>query len=276
MKLQSINEWKEESDYQIDEAKKDIWNGRLTNVDKILTYHYNEMNKGDQEIKDKLFFAYYRYFNDGDVIKFPVGILKKVGCDSETINSLENAATVKSAKKRAMKFHDTNRNFDWYNKAMDKAISATISYFGKKYPKMFSEEGRQKTIGKWKEEVLNYANRKGYETENTEMDKYWVSEFGTHFGIPELSAYNPYKPENKDKPRTITDKEEKEKILALMNKSINGGKDADTSNIGQPVTIKDKNSEFFGHSGKVVGHHGSWTLVMMNGKPHSFRSGDFQ
>ena len=26
MKLQSINEWKEESDYQIDEAKKDIWN----------------------------------------------------------------------------------------------------------------------------------------------------------------------------------------------------------------------------------------------------------
>jgi hypothetical protein len=87
--------------------------------------------------------------------------------------------------------------------AMEEAITKTFSYFGEKYPDLFSSENRKKTIDQWKKEIQKYAVR-----DLSELDGYWVGEFGEQFGISSLEKYK--------KKGKITDKDEIMKVLKKM------------------------------------------------------------
>ena len=54
------------------------WEGKLNNLDGLFSYMYEKdiLTKKEKKIKDRVFRAYYRFYNDGD---FPRGIANKYG-----------------------------------------------------------------------------------------------------------------------------------------------------------------------------------------------------
>lgn len=89
---------------------------------------------------------------------------------------------------------------------MEIVIEYVFKYFAKKYPEFFNTKGRQKTIHKWKEEIIDNTKRHDH------LDAYWVTEFGKQFGIKELIKYDP----SKTKKFSLFDKQENSKILKIM------------------------------------------------------------
>lgn len=219
--MEHLLEWEdflnEENIIFISEATKTAWNGRFTNLDKVLVDNYENMKDTDKKLKDDLFFAYYRYFNDGDVNAFPKGLLKKIGCPEKSIEILgdrEIRSNIKWKNKNWRLKTPKGSDQTSYEEAMEDAIESTFKYFSTKYPEFFNAEGRKKTIDKWKDKVIKYAAKSP-----TELDAYWVADFGKQFGVPELDEYNPHAPENKSKGDSrfkITDKEDIKKIIGLM------------------------------------------------------------
>ena len=212
----------------IKEEQKTAWLGRFENLDKILSSNYDQMSASDQTLKDTLFSSYYRYFNDGDVITFPLNLLKKIGCDPSVMTTLSHERGYVKHMKTPMKLkrpgggynyrrRDTkdNPSVQKYEQAMEKVIISTIKYFKNKYPNFFNAAGRKKTITQWKTEILKYAQSKP-----TELDTYWVGEFGEQFGKPELAKYK--KLRNTDKVYKIDDPTEITNILKIMSQSIKG------------------------------------------------------
>lgn len=201
---------------------KTSWDNRFENLGKILSFNYDNMNSSDQKLKDSIFFSYYRYYNDGDKLGFKKAELQKIGCSDATINSLSREATTNIRQQtKPFKISRNDRSYiypkgykpdiDRYESAMEDAIACTIKYFVKKYPAFFNKSGRQKTIQKWKEEIIGYTK-----SQPDSIDTYWVAEFAKQFNTPELDDYrNLYKSGT----RSITDKSEISKILKIMLKS---------------------------------------------------------
>lgn len=211
-----------------------IWQGKIENLDKILSVHYDEMKEGDKKLKDDIFYKYYRFFNDRDVKKFPAEKLRKLGLDDESVEVLklgldlpkrsyyknEEIASKQMSKdtERQMRSYSSKK----YQNAMDNAIKTTVSYFKSKYPDFFSQEGREKTIQTWKKEIVDILNR----DISTGLDKYWVSDYGKKFGLKELEKYYPHSEENKKKEGSerfkITDPKEKFEIMnKIMSNFLN-------------------------------------------------------
>ena len=181
-----------------------------------------EMSSSDQKLKDSIFYSYYRYYNDGDKNGFKAVELKKVGCSDETLKAVNRTATANIRQQtKPYKLNKSNRDYiypkgykpdiDNYEAAMEDVIKCTFKYFVKKYPAFFNKSGRQKTIQKWKEEIIGYTK-----SQPDSIDTYWVAEFAKQFNTPELDDYrNLYKSGT----RSITDKSEISKILKIMLKS---------------------------------------------------------
>lgn len=208
---------------------KTAWNGRFENLDRILTQNYDQMKDSDKQLKDTLFGSYYRYFNDGDVLAFPSGLLKKIGAPEAVIQTLSGQRSSVKSRKAPYQIRRGDGGKDWrypntkedpvvqrYEKAMEGAILATFKYFKTKYPNFFNSEGRQKTIQQWKKEVIGYAQSKP-----TELDTFWVGEFGKQFGKPELANYA--KRRIAEKFYKITDPDEIGKVITMMLKSLKQG-----------------------------------------------------
>jgi len=217
MELLNFDSFKHEQ--QLNEVKT-VWNGRFSNLDKILSYNYELMKDSDKKLKDTIFRAYYRYYNDGDVNTFPKGILNKVGVPedvSKILGDSEIKSNIRWDNKQRFSRQSKSSYTTNYEKAMDEAIKYVFKYFTTKYPEFFKSEGRQKTYAQWKNELMKYATEKP-----TELSTYWVSQFGKQFGIDELKQYNPYAPENKgkDNTHTITDTKTILKVIELMLDSI--------------------------------------------------------
>jgi len=63
-----VNESKiNETLYEASAARR-AWNGKLENVDNLMSWMYDKgiLSKGDQAQKDRVFRQYYRFYNDGD------------------------------------------------------------------------------------------------------------------------------------------------------------------------------------------------------------------
>ena len=75
---QSHNVWKDKSgqvwkwNSQLKRFDKDTtrraWSNKLDKINNFLEYAYDSMSASDKKLKDSVFRAYYRYYNDGDII----------------------------------------------------------------------------------------------------------------------------------------------------------------------------------------------------------------
>lgn len=218
------------------------WNNRFENLSTTLQQRYSEMSPSDQKLKDSIFWSYYRYYNDGDKNGFTKADLQKVGCSDKTINSLDRSVTAnirRQTKPYSVGKHPNKRyiyptgykpDIDKYEAAMEDVIKCTIKYFVKKYPTFFNKSGRQKTIYKWKEEIIDYTKR-----DTGELNTYWVAEFAKQFNVEELKKYADLK---KSGVHTINDKSEINKILRIM---LNSSFDS-FERLGESKLIKESNT----------------------------------
>jgi hypothetical protein len=127
--------------------------GKLKNIDKALQVIYPYMSKGDQVLKDKTFFAYYRFYNDGDFLSLPFPFLKKLGMPDEQINRMKS---IKSAN------NDDLRNFQKRNKPgdnsyyryqrlnqkeyapfLEKGLELIMKYFINRYKDVYKEHKQE-------------------------------------------------------------------------------------------------------------------------------------
>lgn len=218
------------------------WNNRFENLSTTLQQRYSEMSPSDQKLKDSIFWSYYRYYNDGDKLGFAKADLQKVGCSDKTINSLDRSVTAnirRQTKPYSVGKHPNKRyiyptgykpDIDKYEAAMEDVIKCTIKYFVKKYPTFFNKSGRQKTIYKWKEEIIDHTKR-----DTGELNTYWVAEFAKQFNVEELKKYADLK---KSGVHTINDKSEINKILRIM---LNSSFDS-FERLGESKLIKESNT----------------------------------
>ena len=145
------------------------WDGNLRLVDKALSYLYKDMTQGDKDLKDSVFYKYYRYYNDGDKPRFELAKLKKLGLSDSDANTIADGP---SPSKYG--------NNDAYELAMEKGLSVVMSYFLDKY---FKDLNRAK---------FNYDNRKEAAKAIVDGDykeEYWLKKYGTNYNIPELVKY---------------------------------------------------------------------------------------
>lgn len=199
---------------------KTAWSGRFENLNMILSQNYNNLKSADQNLKDALFRAYYRYFNDGDVIAFPAGALRKINAPEDAVKLLSDSglrSMIKMVNRSGGSSFSKPTSMQKYEKAMEDAIASTFKYFKGKYPQFFNTEGRQKTIQKWKEEILQYAKNR-----EDGLATYWVVEFGKQFGIPKLAAYKDR--QYKENLHLITDPDEVDSIITTMMKAVQSKK----------------------------------------------------
>ena len=126
--------------------------GRFKNLERILSMNYYNLKPADQNLKDQLFRAYYRYFNSGEVNAFGAKELKKINAPADAVAILTNA-TARANVRLDLRYSygdKKSRDVEKYEKAMEDAILATFKYFKSKYPDFFNTEGRQKMIQQWK------------------------------------------------------------------------------------------------------------------------------
>lgn len=121
------------------------------------------MTASDKALKDSVFHAYYRHYNDGDFKSIPFGTLKRLGLSDGDADRI----------KRSRSMH----NEELYKQGMEKAAEVVTKYLLKKYGKDFNRQG---TWNKKKKEIADNIFQDG------RVDGYWVKEYGQQFHIPEL------------------------------------------------------------------------------------------
>lgn len=106
------------------------WNGKLTRIDKLMSWMYDKdiLTKTEKAEKDKVFRAYYRYYNDGDLPGFAkaLGLSNKKWDEAKLKVALENYLEV-FIKKILGKYLPKVSRGDFRLDQFIKDISAVIS-----------------------------------------------------------------------------------------------------------------------------------------------------
>lgn len=197
---------KEEILFLIEKTQKmGSWDGKLENVDRILTDNYELMKQVDKNLKDNIL----NKFNDGDIPFFSAKTLSKIGASKEAQDILP---LLRQRYGRYVRIYDELDDREYL--ALEDSVRSLIKYFIKKYPDFFKKESRQKTISNWKREIMKYSLN-----DNSNLKPYWVSSFGSEFGVKELLKYNPYGDKPYEK-KEITNPDEVARIIKIMKKNI--------------------------------------------------------
>ncbi len=191
----------------------------LENIDKMLQSTYDKMSQMDKDLKDKIWRAYYRYYNDGDFLLSPKSSngLKKLGVSDEDIKKLSHRY------RRNDDDSDQYEATDRYAQGLEAVLEAAMKYFLNKYKKHMGPQDRADVNMGHREEVYGYIKR------DNEFSPYWIGEYGKQFGIKELvDMANAMKAKNDDEykqkisheNRTKFSKEEKRKIEDIIDDDI--------------------------------------------------------
>lgn len=210
---QSHNIWK---DNQGNEFKWDVqtkrfikdttgraWNNKLDKINDFLSYTYNSMKSSDKKLKDSVFRAYYRYYNDGDILSLPTKSLEKLGIEQKYLTILDAPKYMKGGRK--------------YEEALEKSVEVVMKYLLQKYKNKISHKEVNFSQLKDIKDKIERENYTGY---------YWLQKFGEKVKNDELIGLaNKLKDINKDViytyDRKSLDKTDENKAKEIVNSIFN-------------------------------------------------------
>lgn len=117
------------------------WTGRLDNVSDLLSWMYDEdiLNKSEKAEKDRIFRAYYRYHNDGDIprgFKYASFNATEEHLETKVNEFISKILTKKHGKydRRAFRKQRTNENLEHLaRQASELECHSLFTYFATKY-----------------------------------------------------------------------------------------------------------------------------------------------
>jgi len=140
-------------------------NGKLENIDKALQQIYPYMSKGDQKLKDDVFFGYYRFYNDGDFRSINFPFLKKLGFSEDKIRIMKSikqdhnwdrsntfdrpkADRGRRDHEQKMFYIKDRQRGERYKGPLEEALELTMKYFISKYKDKYRELKSQGKLSK--------------------------------------------------------------------------------------------------------------------------------
>jgi len=144
------------------------WKGGLNKLDNYIEHLYEYMNQADKNLKDKVFHAYYRHYNDGDFKSLPVKRLKLSQGDIYKYQQFMDFS--REAKKR---------NEKQYQEVLEKALEAAIKHFLTKYKGVLS---RQKVYYKEYKDIIDYIIKGDY------REPYWIEKLTKQTDNKEIAS----------------------------------------------------------------------------------------
>src|SRR5271157_6589274 len=108
----------------------------FNNINDALHKLYDVMSQSDKNLKDKIFHQYYRFYNDGDVYKFPYDTLERLGMTKEGIRNLKDIFGYNASARRDANIGRGHEYiYDRYKKGIEEAVEVIARYLLKKYGK---------------------------------------------------------------------------------------------------------------------------------------------
>jgi len=148
---------------------------RLHNIDNALSELYDQMSKSDRNFKDIIFSHYYRFYNDGDIYRFPYETLSKMGVSEIGIHNLKDPFSYTASARREANLGGYKYLFNRYKEGLEEVINIVMKYFLKKYG------------GKLNRLELYLKERKeNFGDILSNFESYYVIKYGKEFGINRL------------------------------------------------------------------------------------------
>lgn len=144
------------------------WEGKLNKIDTYLEHVYDLMSQSDKNLKDNVFHAYYRHYNDGDFKSLPV---KRLKLKPEIQKKYEIWKNQDSWSKKSEKY------VKMYEEVLEAAAEEVMKILFNKYKKSIS---RAKVNFNEFKKLISYVLE--------DFNEYWIRKLTKHTDDKDINS----------------------------------------------------------------------------------------